>query len=224
MKFWAKALIWFGLGGGIGFFAGYGLGTRSKARGGPSEADDEEEYTEEPEGPSEAVERAFTAYRGDTDGDKDLPDGWENDALTIDDVEDVLVREQTTEEVPADIPQLHPQDMEPRPISKEEFNDEFGYEPDYERKLLSYYEGDEVLYDEEKAEIIEVPDEVLGIGALLGFGGDPNNPAESIYIQNDTMGTLYEVDLVHGAFYGEVETPEAPDEVDWGDGDEEELW
>lgn len=217
MKFWAKALIWFGLGGGIGFFAGYGLGTRSKARRSLSEAEDEEEYVEEPEGPSEAVERAFTTYRGDEDGDKDLPDGWENDPLTLDEVDEVGT-------VPADIPQLHPQDMEPRPISKEEFNDEFGYEPDYERKLLSYYEGDEVLYDEERAEIIEVPDEVLGIGALLGFGGDPNNPAESIYIQNDTMGTLYEVDLVHGAFYGEVETPESPDEVDWGDGDEEELW
>ena len=223
MKFWAKALIWFGLGGGIGFFAGYGLGTRYKARGGPSESPDDEEYIEEPEELSEAAETAFAAYRGDADGDKDLPDGWENDPLTLDELEGLLKKVESIETVPADIHQLHPQDMEPRPISKEEFNDEFDYEPDYERKLLSYYEGDEVLYDEERAEIIEVPDEVLGIGALLGFGGDPNNPAESIYIQNDTMGTLYEVDLVHAAFYGEVETPESPDEVDWGDGDEEEL-
>ena len=224
MKFWAKALIWFGLGGGIGFFAGYGLGSRSKARGGPSEAPDDEEYIEEPEEPSEAAITAFAAYRGDPDGDKDLPDGWENDPLTLDTLDEVRKDSDPPETVLADIPQLHPQDMEPYPISKEEFDDEYNYEPDYERKLLLYYEGDEVLYDEEKEEIIQVPDEVLGIGALLGFGGDPNNPAERIYIQNDTMGTLYMVELVHGDFYGEVEGTESPDEVDWGEDDEEELW
>lgn len=213
MKFWVKALIWFGFGGGIGFFAGYQLGARSKAR---EDAGDipEEKYAEGTESASEAIERAFTIYRGDDTVIDSLPDGWENDALPIDDVETVPAREQTSEEVPADIPQLHPESMEPCPITQEEFerNELF-----YEQKILYWYEEDEVLYDEERQEIIPVPEDLLGYGALYGFGGDPNNPVETIYIRNETMGTLYQVELVHGSFYGSVVGTETPDEVDWED-------
>lgn len=201
MKPWMKALIWAVLGGGIGFFAGYRVGSfvnrpksRSKAPVSSSVASDEQEHVDI----EKAVSEAFKAYRGeDTDGDEtviDLPEGWENDKFEIEPTDKV------PEVVPAETPQLHPQSMEPMPITAEEFNDEEGYEPDYERKLLDYYEGDEVLYDPEASDIIQVPEDVLGYGALYGFGGDPNNPVETIYIQNDTMGTLYQVELVHGSF------------------------
>ena len=211
MKLWMKVLIWAGLGGGIGFFAGYRVGacvnrpkSRSKAPRSSSEALNEQEHVDI----EKTVSEAFKTYRGeDTDGDEtviDLPEGWENEALIIEEPIPVAVEIERTdrvpEVVPADIPQLHPQNMEPMPITAEEFNDEEEYEPDYERKLLDYYEGDEVLYDPEASDIIPVPEDVLGYGALYGFGGDPNNPVETIYIQNDTMGALYQVELVHGSF------------------------
>lgn len=232
MKLWMKALIWAGLGGGIGFFAGYQVGAHTNGRkrasktaeshgdrsyGGYNELKDEGalEYRDV----KEAINRTFAVYRGeDTDGDEavidSLPDGWENDPLPIGEPAEAEV-----ETAPADIPQLHPQDLLPFPITAEEFEQN---EQGYEQKLLDYYEGDDVLYDPEQSDIIPVPDEVLGIGALLGFGGDPNNPAETIYIQNDTAGTLYQVELVHGRFNDMIVGTIPPD--DEADEEEEDLW
>lgn len=209
MKPWMKILIWLGLGGGIGFFAGYQVGTRSR----------EPEMAQEPvDGPvvervRDEAEEALKAYRGaDEDSDR-----WVDDCLEIDDLGTAPVVETVTANggvkvVPVDIPQLHPQDMVPVPITEEEFNLN---EKELDILCLDYYERDEVLYDPEHEEVITVPEQLLGYGWNYRFGGDPNNPVDVIYIQNETMGAIYRVELVDAAFYQEdpeVAADMAPDD------------
>lgn len=234
MKPWMKALIWLGLGSGIGFFAGYQVGSRENASKWHKKAPNRrpEPIVEETDASQlEAAEEAMKAYSGDTDGDEfvnvsvidSLPDGWENESYNVDDDDDP--EEFTTRgsecDDSCDIPQLHPEDLTPYPITEDEFNLN---EKSYDLKGLDFYEYDEVLYDPETNEVIGMSDELLGIGWDIGFGGDPNNPNEVIYICNDTMGTLYRIALIHGAFQDLV-VDVAPEEEKGAEQiDEDENW
>ena len=226
MKPWMKILMWLGLGGGIGFFAGYKVGCCSgdkpACRGSrmrPEQMDESEVMVTH-----EKALEAMRSYQGDTDGDHvvvvkgfreepegddGLPEGWENDPMTIPPVENV---DGDPNDIPmTEVPQLHLENTLPVPISEEEFDLN---EPEYVIKCLDFYEEDEVLYDPEREDILAPSEEYLGYGWTAGFHGDPNSPTEVLYIQNDTMGTLYRVELVHAAFQQEVPGTIAPEEDD----------
>ena len=222
MKTWMKILIWSGLSGGIGFFAGYRVGNSwngpKKAGKGPESAREDMDIAEYAWRRDEA-EKAWQTYSGQVAEETDnLPEGWENEKFSLPEEDET----DTLQTVPKDIPQLHPQDMVPYAITEDEFN--FN-EQGYDIKCLDFYEGDEVLYDPENEEIIVMSEGLLGIGWQYHFGGDPNNPAEVIYIQNDTMGTLYRVELVHANFNEEVPGTIAPDDGDsYEEEDDEDEW
>lgn len=196
LKPWMKVLCWLGLGLGTGFFAGYQVGCRMERKGFEQNIGDSSERTLPDDYYNQAKE-ALQEYAGDTDVDEqdipvevDLGDPNLGQKLTID------------EENVSGIPY---------PITEEEFNrNEYGYEI----KTLDYYEGDEVLHDPEHDVVLtdQERDNMLGANALNGFGGDPNNPTEVLYICNEMNGTLYYVALLHGDFNDTTEYANAPQE------------
>ena len=85
-----------------------------------------------------------------------------------------------------------------------------------------------MLYNERTQSVIEDPDQVIGIGTLFGFGGDPNNPVNTLYVKNDTFGTLFRIDRIDAAFCDitdgvyppekdDPEEEEDPDDDFWND-------
>lgn len=202
LKPWMKVLCWLGLGLGTGFFAGYQVGCRMERKGFEQNVGDSSErtlpddYYNDREAERQAKE-ALREYVGDTDGDEqDIP-------VEVDLGDPNLGRKLTIDEENAS--------GLPYPITEEEFNrNEYGYEI----KTLDYYEGDEVLHDPEHDIVLtdQERDNMLGANALNGFGGDPNNPTEVLYICNEMNGTLYYVALLHGDFNDTTEYANAPQE------------
>lgn len=210
MKPWMKAVMWALFGGGFGFFIGQQVGKKQGyveyERRIAEENDnmrDAQEVTDDLQQRFDDVVYAMKEYAGiveeqpetATDDDPDMP--TEAD-IAID----------------PDIPQLHPQHLVPEIIGEEEYNINIWQ---YDLENLLFYEMDEVLYNETTQSIIENPDDVIGIGTLFEFGGDPNNPVESIFVKNDTFGTLFRIDRLDAAFCDAVDgscPPEddAPDE------------
>lgn len=77
---------------------------------------------------------------------------------------------------------------EPFVITQTEFNEN---EDDLNTISLSYYDGDQVLVDEDSRPI-ENDDELVGAANLLRFGhasGDPN----VVYVRNNRLGVLFEI-------------------------------
>lgn len=198
MKTWMKVLMWFGLGAGIGFFAGWQVGERQNAR--KAEEADEDAYAavtssiesaqaafdqlaESSDAFHKKVNDMLGTYRGDIDGD----------------------------ETPS-IVQLHPTYIRPVQITEDEFNYN---ENGYDLHDMVWYEGDEVLYDETKQEIIPEPESEIGLGMLDAFGGDPRRAVNVIYVKNETFGKLYRVVKSPEAFNEEVDgTAPGPSEYD----------
>ena len=235
MKPWMKVLFLLGLGGSFGFFTGYNLGNRQGRKDGYQQCREDAEdrweaFKQDGDRQLENARKALKEYQGgDTDGDEDIPEMedivhdldqdlpdyvFDNSGAgsTVDGDEE---EEPPTAEEPEGpvVRQLHPQDLLPQPITEDEYNLN---EWDYDLVDLIFYEMDEVLYEPEHEEIIQQPDEVLGIGALFRFGwtGDPNNPEDYIYVKNDTMGTLYRVQRVDAAFCDAVDGACGPNEDD----------
>ena len=77
-------------------------------------------------------------------------------------------------------------------LSTDEFNRN---EKGYDISILKYYAGDDIVYDQEYDEEMTQPEQLLGIGwfALFGRGHD------TIYIENDTMETIYAVHYLEGS-------------------------
>ena len=206
MKSWMKALLWLGFGGGVGFFVGYNVGSKhgdeieeKKSKLRPNNVDESVVHIVR----EEEAQNAMDGYRGMVAvEDVDLPEGWENDPLTVNCDISEETAQSTESEVDTSIPY---------PITEEEFN--FN-DNGYDIKCLDYYEEDEVVYDPEFEEIVCNSDDILGTGWCSGFYGDPNNPTEVIYIQNNVYGTLYRVELVHAAFNEVVPGSIPPDDDD----------
>lgn len=219
MKPWMKVLMWFGLGAGIGFFAGMQYGQNKQEREMPEE---------EPERVPEAYTEAIRDYGGDTDGDSCWIniDCNNNDTFTT---LDEILRKPATDEEPEmpkveelaidqdDVPQLHPQHEVPEIIGEEEFNRNIWH---YDIENLLFYEMDEVLYNETTQSIVEYPDAVIGHGTLFEFGGDPNNPVYTIYVKNDTYGTIFRIESIDAAFCDSVDGTCGPSEDD----DDDDFW
>jgi len=207
MKEWVKVLMWLG----FGAIAGYIVGDRMGYKRGIKEISDDEESCMPEQAPEEVtinvVEDVLGTYRG-------TPDPVEEDA------DDEAVKTPEKElEIDEDIPQLHPTHIAPEIIGEEEYNLNIWH---YDLENLVFYSMDEVLYNETTQSIIENPDDVIGIGTLFEFGGDPNNPTDTIYVKNETYGVLFRIDQVDAAFCDAVDGtcgPEDDDDDDFTPGD-----
>ena len=231
-----KVIMWLGLGGGIGYFAGRQVGINKGFHAGYNQATENALYilqvrhkrlmqelggkdavNELEEELAKSFDSALDEYRG---GEED-PELWADDIqlgetdTDGDEIPDMPTAEEL--QIDNDIPQLHPQTMVPELIGEEEYNANIW---GYELETLLFYEMDEVLYNESTQSIIENPDDILPPGALLGFGGDPNNPIESLFVKNDTYGTLFRIDRLDAAFCDAVDGSCSPSEEDDGDNPE----
>lgn len=209
MKPWMKYVLWFFIGGGIGFFAGQQVGLKQKEK--------ETKMSSAMEEIGRAAERAEKAM----DEFRDAAEAVREYAGLAEDAE-ALSEPATDEEDPEmpmeepvideeDIPQLHPEDLKPEIINEDEFNINYWH---YDLENLLFYSMDEVLYNERTQSVIENPDQVIGIGTLFGFGGDPNNPVHTLYVKNDTFGTLFRIDWLDAAFCDAVEGLCPPEDDD----------
>lgn len=238
MKPVLRALVWLGLGGGIGFFAGWQFGekrAKKEALNTLNEKTNEirdhvmehankniaelkdryEKERKEMRAQYEAAVDAVRSYKGyDTDGDSvttfvnsvEVPE-WatrsssvivpeEEPEMPMDEPEmpdDVLDEDEEEE-----IPQLHPQDILPHAISKGEFLQNEG---NYDIVDLDYYTDDEVIFDPKAEEKWTHPEQLLGIGWNLRFYNAHGQPRViEVYIQNDTMETLYKITRIDDSF------------------------
>ena len=208
MKEWMKVLMWLGLGTAFGYFIGDQVGYRRGTKEAVPAEKEEETVQECQEELTRVVDEELGTYRG-------TPDIQEEDA------DDEAVKTPERElAIDEDIPQLHPTHIAPEIIGEEEYNLNIWH---YDLENLIFYEMDEVLYNETTQAIIENPDDVIGIGTLFEFGGDPNNPTEVIYVKNETYGVLFRIDKVDAAFCDAVDGSCGPeeddDEEDFAEGD-----
>ena len=218
-----QALMWLGLGMGIGGFAGDRIGYNRGKKEGLAKAECIAKFHEPKEDTVEswtvAAEHLDTYRGGDIDGD---------DFSTVEGLNQILKEPATDEDDPdmpmdvpmidEDIPQLHPTHLTPEIIGEEEFNaniDQFDLES------LIYYEGDEVLYNERTDMIIENPEDVIGIGTLYEFHAGPDAPKDTIYVKNREFGTYFRIDRVDAAFDDVVAGHGAPTDEDEPDDPEE---
>lgn len=209
MKPWMKALMWALCGAGFGYFIGDRIGYRRAMK---EQSELMEETTAEDDGEwREKKEEAVAAMREyAANYDTELPEPATDEDPEMPTESDIAID--------PDIPQLHPQHLVPEIIGEEEYNLNIWQ---YDLENLLFYEMDEVLYNESTQSIIENPDDVIGIGTLFEFGGDPNNPVESIFVKNDTYGTLFRIDRLDAAFCDAVDgsCPPEDDEPEEEDDD-----
>lgn len=194
MKTWMKVLMWVGLGGGFGFFAGWQMCDRANRRM------RERQEAEDACAVDEEAEKAY--LRRDYDN-----------ALNVYRAETGDIAEWTEDELGIHIPQLHPTHVAPYQITEEEAN---WNEPGYDLHTLTWYEGDEVLYDETSEEVIAEPENAIGFGMIDALYGDPTErKREPIYIRADTFGRIYKLVKSPEAFFEAVDgTAPGPKEYD----------
>lgn len=226
MKPWMKILMWFGLGAGIGFFAGEQVGEGIAKKRLKSTT---EKISNELDNMNSAIQNATDALKNyhETIGyyrtghvsdeeaaeveedpespDVDQNDDWVNDTLEID-----------GEEQPEVIIPLHPSHVIPRIVTEEEYDrNEWGYE---EERLI-FYEGDEVLYNTATQKIIENPDNTVGIGTIpFAFRNGPDEVLDVVYVVNQLYGARFRIERVEGC-YDDYLDGQAQDEVEEDDED-----
>lgn len=87
----------------------------------------------------------------------------------------------------------------PYVISDEEY---FQNDTDYQQVSLTYYAGDDVLTDD-RDDIIEDPDELVGSNNLVRFGDWSNDP-NVVYVRSDTKEMEFEITRSQGKYSEEV--------------------
>lgn len=222
MKPWMKALMWVGLGGGIGFFAGFRIG---KGRENKTDAEADAIYNdgwhdgyEQGAHVSEGLEN-LRQYRGDvdTDGDELFMPPEEDPEMPEDPPE--IGDEKDIEEVP----ELHPQHMIPQLITEDAYyTNPWGYD----QETLNYYEADEVLYNRDTRKAIKNKDEMdqaIGIGMIFNFYLKDGEVLDAIFVRNDTMGVLFRIDRLDTAFEDEIGGANVPEYEEEDDFTKEDL-
>lgn len=228
MKPVLKALVWLGLGGGIGFFAGYQLGYNKDKSDIIASYDHQltqdqrrikDSYDTEMRNMRAQYEEALDAirsYKGlddepatsdimaEPEEDPEMPmdePEMPEDVLDEDEGSAALVDEwhdAEDEEEEEEIPQLHPEDIRPYGISKDEF---LRNEKGYDIVELDYYTDDGVIFDPKREEKWTHPEQLLGIGWDARFiSAKGLRDVVEVYIQNDTMETLYKITRIDNSF------------------------
>ena len=212
MKTWMKILMWLGLGGGIGFFAGYKAGSaeKGKAERAAYEMGRSDGFYDCATGGDvrDEVEQALKEYSGiDGDTDGDHVTGLVDDYVAAVGAAQRLEDDAETE----DIPELHQQHLIPEQISEEEYyENKWGYD----QEELVYYEDDKVLYDTATRKALKTQDDidqVIGIGMLYCFRLKDGEELDAIFVRNDTMGVIFRIDRVEASYEDEISGADAPD-------------
>lgn len=208
MKTWMKILFWGGLGTAFGFFIGYNVGQRQKP---DEDALDEAWYQgwEAAYYEGEKADKALEEYSGETPAENEEEDVEMPGELPPIDEEDGDIP------VTPKIRQLHPQDMTPEIITEQEV-DKLLRDPEntYDQINLLYYQGDDVLYNATESNIETDPDGLVGPGTVMAFGGDPNNPVETLWVKSPTWGKIFRIDAVDDCFGEAVDGTAHPDDDD----------
>lgn len=230
MKAWMKVLMWLGLGGGIGFFAGYQIGGHTARKDAFEEGYSSGKHDLFVETIHEACDgmagiaeasanaaKAIEQYRGEiglhdiqpeTEDDETLWSFTPSEEPEMPEEPPVIGDEAEIE----DIPELHPQHMTQRQVTEEYF---YSNPNNFDQEDLLYYEGDDTLYNKDTRKAIDKKDEideVLGIGMLTNFhmkGADLG----TIFVENPTMGMLFRIDRVEDAF-GDILSGVVTEEID----------
>ena len=215
MKPVLRALVWLGLGGGIGFFAGWQFGEKRAMKDIDESCEQaREESREDFEDRLRKIEKEFeeerdsirAQYEAAVDAVRSYK-GMDEEIGTA----TVIVEEDPPEmpmdepEMPVDplgddeaIQQLHPEDILPYRITKDEYLEN---EKNYDLIDLDYYTEDRVIFDPRAEEKWTHPEQLLGIGWNLHFISGHGQPRiTEIYIQNDTMETLYRITRIDDSF------------------------
>lgn len=226
MKMWMKALVWLGLGGGIGFFAGYQVGCRRTEKDVQEESDEKmrayeewcrdqwdqrvaqarEETLRENKAKIDELRRQYEEaldaqreYLGGKD-DEIVSEGQIEMDLEEDPEEDVDVMDEVPE-MPEDIDVIeaepfHPEDLRPFAISASEYRQNAH---GYDTVELDYYTEDCVIFDPLREEKWTHPEQLLGLGWKAMFISS-GKPVTEAYVQNDTMEILYKITRIEDSF------------------------
>lgn len=220
MKTWMKILMWVGLGGGIGFFAGLQVGSKRSAVM-------ETEHWEavynngRTDGYAKAVEDNKNAWKEVTQqiaesAIKDYGGDFDGDHVNVTAEEDPPMVEEPPvigdEEDIEDVPQLHPQHMIPVQITEDEY---YANQWGYDQESLIFYEMDEVLFNKDTRKAMTTKDEidqVIGIGMTFNFYLKDGETLDVIFVKNDTMGVIFRIDRIDAAYQDEGADPEYEEE------------
>lgn len=233
MKPWMRILMWFGLGVGVGFFAGQQTGYNKAKK--EDETFVNEAYTRgqndayhkndiaarisrREELSADAVDAmtyAMMTYAGDEEADKVLDEGGV-DPIGEDEewLEEPVMPEDSADADTVDsyIPQMHPTHMAPELVTEEEYDQR----QDLDEERLLYFEGDEVLYNSRTNTILtdeDIPN-AIGYGYLTEFRAGVGEPKDAIYIINEVLGTRFRIERMDGAFCDAVDGTMPPDDDD----------
>lgn len=206
---WMKALVWLGLGGGIGFFAGYKAG-QSRTETDLTSINDRIISAEE------ALDRMTQEYEEKRRSEMDAMRQQYEEALAAQrryfgEKDDEIIGEDIMEEAPEmpedplgdtdgdeEIQQLHPEDLRPYGITANEY---IRNEKGYDKTDLDYYTDDCVIFDPKREEKWTHPEQLLGIGWKERFNSTVNaKPIREIYVCNDTMENLYKITRIDDSF------------------------
>ena len=228
MKFWMKALVWLGLGGGIGFFAGYRVGVSAKQEA----ANDISERINRAEERNELIKQNYKARA------EYIENHYKSEVLRLEeklrianDAMDALQKYKglDTEELPFSAEEKEDEDPEmpmeepemPDDLEEDEDDDDEEIQPfhpqdilpfsitrseflanekDYDIVKLDYYTEDCVIFDPEREEVWTHPEQLLGIGWKALFIASDSSPVKEAFIQNDTMETLYQITRIDDSF------------------------
>lgn len=218
---WMRALVWLGLGGGIGFFAGYQLGyNKDKSeiiadcgeRITEAENNAKKKYEDDMHAVIEESQKTINDIREQSrkalDAQREYLGGKDDETVSIGQMEmdlgqdvdedDSLMYEPP--EIPdeeEEIPQLHPEDLKPFGITRAEY---LLNEKGYDQVELDYYTEDTVIFDPEREEKWTHPEQLLGLGWKAMFISNGDKPVREAYVQNDTMEILYKITRIDDSF------------------------
>lgn len=205
MKYWMKVLVWLGLGGGIGFFAGYRFGYERDKKDIIDSCneilnDKDREYRARLDD-ARKVQEVQEEYLGgeEEEEDPEMPDvpDMPDDPLEENDA-DISDGDISDDEEEEEILQFHPEDIRPFSITASEY---LRNEKGYDKVNLDYYTEDGVIFDPREEERWTHPEQLLGIGwRTLFISNDDRKQIREAYIQNDTMEALYKITRIDDSF------------------------
>jgi hypothetical protein len=209
MKPWMKMLMWFGLGGAVGFFAGQQIG-----------------YNKAKKEDDEVVNDAYD--RGKNDGARDMIDSLKTETMRCVARElGYITPEEEDAEMPMDPPEMpdddepvepasttampfHPTMLIPEIVTEEQFCDRV----DLDEELILWYELDDVLYDVKDQKPLGPEDQAnsIGLGAVHEFYSTVGGIKDEVFVINEALGTRYRIQRIEDAFIDAVDGGAGPEE------------
>jgi hypothetical protein len=227
MKLWMKAMVWLGLGGGIGFFAGWQFGEKRARKEAQEDMEDavnadrdkierqmqqvldetNRKHEEMVASMRKSYEEALEAQREYLGGKDDQIISEVQVEMDLDEDADEDVMDEDLDIDDLDSGYYEDPDGDDIPAFHPEdirpfaitASDYLQNEHGYDKVELDYYTDDCVIFDPLREEKWTHPEQLLGIGWTAMFiGGD--KPIREAYVQNDTMEILYKITRIDDSF------------------------